>query len=164
MPKCVSLRCCRRRCYPHAQCKNKQRGCQTDHDCKPGLECILTSPNPYCLDYDECTDPRYSEAALAYCRANTVCRNTIGSYLCVCIPGYEDFNPAHGCVDIDECNDLAHNKNVTEFCGPNTVCHNTEGWSEMPFSYNCSCNQGYELFMEFRGEIQTSSCPNTNTD
>ena len=103
------------------------------------------------MDYDECTDERFSEAAIAYCGDRSVCENTKGSYKCVCDPGYENFVPNVGCSDIDECTDPEYNLNVTEVCGPNTVCHNSEGWADMQEWYNCSCVAGYELFYYFEG-------------
>jgi hypothetical protein len=57
-----------------------------------------------------------------------------------------------GCVDI-KCNNPVYDYNVIEYCGLNTVCNNTPGWIDMPYMYNCSCSQGYELFMEYRGKI-----------
>ena len=104
--------------------------------------------NPMCKDYNECTDPRFSETALEYCGENTICENRLGSYRCPCLLGYENFSPKEGCVDIDECGDSSYNYNVTNFCGANTDCHNTWGWSDMPDRYNCSCSQGYEEFID----------------
>lgn len=62
---------------------------------------------------------------------NTRCVNTLGSYVCECLPGYKrltEFN----CVEIDECATGEHT------CGVNSKCINTLG------SYHCQCNDGYE--------------------
>ena len=114
-----------------------------------GLECRIGDADPWCSDYDECTDPRYYATTLAYCGAHSYCENTVGSFQCVCLVGYTSHTPYTGCVDIDECED----DTAGEYCGDHTVCHNTEGWDNMPHSYNCSCSQGYELFQQYRGMI-----------
>ena len=37
------------------------------------------------------------------CGPNTVCTNSIGSFSCACLPGYELWAAGQGCSDIDEC-------------------------------------------------------------
>ena len=122
-----------------------------------GLECIITNvqqfQHPYCSDYDECKDPRHSKSALNYCGENAICSNTVGSFICICLPGYANFSPNVGCVDIDECTNPAYNYSLIDYCGTNTECHNTPGWSDAPDTYNCSCSQGYELFDVTVGKI-----------
>ena len=49
-----------------------------------------------CLDINECEDP-------ASCGPNTFCTNSIGSFFCACLPGYELWAAGQGCSDIDEC-------------------------------------------------------------
>ena len=49
-----------------------------------------------CLDINECEDP-------ASCGPNTICTNSIGSFSCACLPGYELWSAGQGCSDIDEC-------------------------------------------------------------
>ena len=58
-----------------------------------------------CIDINECEDP-------ASCGANTLCTNTIGSYSCACLPGYELWVAGQGCSDINECQheDWSQNK------------------------------------------------------
>ena len=46
---------------------------------------------------------RFSEATLAYCGANTTCVNSLGSFSCPCLTGYESFVGNVGCSDINEC-------------------------------------------------------------
>ncbi|XP_023559876.1 hemicentin-1 [Octodon degus] len=69
-----------------------------------------------CVDIDECQirDTCQHE-----------CRNTIGSYQCICPPGYQLMLNGKTCQDVDEC--LEHNVR----CGPNRMCFNMRG------SYQC---------------------------
>ena len=74
-------------------------------------------------DIDECAE------GLHYCSAHATCRNTIGSYECICNPGYR--GDGRVCYDIDECADGTHG------CSQYATCYNVPG------SYNCVCNQGF---------------------
>ncbi|XP_011902754.1 PREDICTED: hemicentin-1 isoform X2 [Cercocebus atys] len=69
-----------------------------------------------CVDIDECenTDACQHE-----------CKNTFGSYQCICPPGYQLTLNGKTCQDIDEC--LEQNVH----CGPNRMCFNMRG------SYQC---------------------------
>ena len=79
------------------------------------------------MDIDECA------AKIDNCTKgpSTYCSNTVGSYLCLCNPGY--IQMGGNCVDIDECSTGSN----TCAQAPNGTCINTLG------SYNCSCNPGY---------------------
>ncbi|CAL8333816.1 unnamed protein product [Merluccius merluccius] len=84
------------------------------------------------LDTDEC------EQTLARCGNHAICINTIGSFYCLCEPGYKErsnkkeFNVLNGqCLDINECLD------IKDICGPNAYCNNTIG------NYTCTCHSGY---------------------
>jgi hypothetical protein len=46
---------------------------------------------------------RFVNTSLAVCGANTACTNTIGSYTCPCLTGFDTYVPGVGCQDIDEC-------------------------------------------------------------
>ena len=65
--------------------------------------CICLSKG--CLDINECEDP-------ASCGSNTICTNSVGSFSCACLPGYELWTAGQGCSDIDECQhpDWSQNK------------------------------------------------------
>lgn len=98
------------------------------------------------IDVDECTD------ATDLCEID--CHNTVGSYLCDCIPGCTLNTDTINCdgmlnscftlmiiticsfvyVDIDEC-DL-------DISGCNQVCSNLDCVSGR---FECSCNPGYSL-------------------
>ena len=67
-----------------------------------GLQCMVGAGEPYCADVDECTDPRTNRNNASYCGANALCTNSIGSFSCACLPGFEKFLPEIGCSDIDE--------------------------------------------------------------
>ncbi|XP_067173258.1 LOW QUALITY PROTEIN: adhesion G protein-coupled receptor E5-like [Apteryx mantelli] len=76
-------------------------------------------------DVNECTE----QPPPAACGRNRECRNTRGSYDCVCVAGYREPPPGEGedCLDVDEC--------VMEpaRCGRGAECINTPG------SYQCRC-------------------------
>ncbi|KAM9409241.1 fibrillin-1 isoform 1-T1 [Pholidichthys leucotaenia] len=62
---------------------------------------------------------------------NGQCINTLGSYNCLCKPGYAPDITGRQCVDVDEC------IQAPKPC--NFICKNTEG------GYLCSCPRGYLL-------------------
>ncbi|MXQ87588.1 hypothetical protein E5288_WYG017782 [Bos mutus] len=80
--------------------------------CPEGSEASLDT----CVDINECenTDTCQHE-----------CKNTFGSYQCICPPGYQLMLNGKTCQDIDECLE----QNVR--CGPNRMCFNMRG------SYRC---------------------------
>ncbi|KAL0979469.1 hypothetical protein UPYG_G00185480 [Umbra pygmaea] len=71
-----------------------------------------TNRDGTCVDADECffRNPCQHE-----------CRNTIGSFQCLCPPGYQLLPNGRSCKDIDECavQDIQ--------CGHNQMCFNTRG-------------------------------------
>ncbi|XP_047376655.1 hemicentin-1 isoform X2 [Sciurus carolinensis] len=69
-----------------------------------------------CVDIDECQNRDTCQHA---------CKNTIGSYQCICPPGYQLMLNGKTCQDVDECLE----QNVQ--CGPNRMCFNMRG------SYQC---------------------------
>ena len=77
------------------------------------------------MDIDECA----AKSDNCTRGPSTYCSNTVGSYLCLCNPGY--IQMGGNCVDIDECKMGTHN------CSLNANCTNTIG------NYSCSCNYGY---------------------
>ncbi|XP_016407728.1 fibrillin-2-like, partial [Sinocyclocheilus rhinocerous] len=62
---------------------------------------------------------------------NGQCLNTLGSFSCICKPGYTTDITDTQCVDVDEC------VQAPKPC--NFICKNTEG------GYLCSCPRGYVL-------------------
>ncbi|XP_044167612.1 uncharacterized protein LOC114973884 isoform X1 [Acropora millepora] len=89
-------------------------------------------------DIDECT------ASLPVCHVSAQCNNTLGSYRCICDPGYT-YN-GNRCTDINECTTLPFT------CHMNAECTNTIG------SYRCSCNPGYTGNGKTCTAVRASSC------
>ncbi|KAL3851663.1 hypothetical protein ACJMK2_015392, partial [Sinanodonta woodiana] len=92
--------------------------------CQPGY----IEAGIFCEDKNECT----SEDNMCD-QTSSVCKNTIGSYKCVCKTGYQQLTDVT-CRDIDECS--LQTINCDE---PNkrSICTNTPG------SYTCTCAAGY---------------------
>ncbi|XP_050625883.1 adhesion G protein-coupled receptor E5 isoform X6 [Macaca thibetana thibetana] len=124
---------CARWCPENSSCVNA-----TACRCNPGFSSsseIFTSPTEICDDINECVPP-----SKVSCGKSSDCRNTEGSYDCVCNPGYELVSGAktfkneseNTCQDVDECSSGLHQ------CDNSTVCFNTVG------SYTCRCRPGWE--------------------
>jgi len=75
-----------------------------------------------CEDVNEC------ERGTDQCSVHATCKNTIGSYECVCDKGFGGAT----CSDIDECA-LGYHQ-----CHEMAICHNNEG------SYTCVCREHFE--------------------
>ncbi|XP_074482796.1 nephronectin [Sebastes fasciatus] len=114
---CFSLRC--------------QFGCQMARGgamrclCPPGLH--LAADNKTCEDVDECR--RDADA----CPPRQTCKNTFGSFVCVCQDGFA-IGTRQGsvqCRDKDECLTGSHR------CSRHAQCINTDG------SYTCQCLEDY---------------------
>ncbi|KAM9476100.1 hemicentin-1 isoform 3-T3 [Clarias gariepinus] len=75
-----------------------------------------------CEDVDECV-----ESSVSPCQHQ--CYNTLGSFRCSCLPGYQLVG--HRCFDVDECKDGSH------MCRYSQTCQNTLG------GYVCVCPRGY---------------------
>nr|XP_053650237.1 hemicentin-1-like [Cherax quadricarinatus] len=102
----------------------------------------VQSSCPQGFDYEagECKD--VDECALTD-RCQHHCHNTVGSYVCLCPPGYRLNTNQRTCDDIDEC--LDHDVE----CGEDELCFNLRG------SYKCvptPCPPEYER------DITTGSC------
>ena len=64
------------------------------------------------------------------CGDNARCKNTMGSFNCDCLQGFQGNGMT--CLDVDECSDSVDN------CSPHAYCNNTLG------AYNCTCFSGFE--------------------
>lgn len=81
------------------------------------------------VDIDECAQQGGQFGN--HCHLNTVCENTIGSYVCNCLPGFRRIDKFN-CAEFNECLAGLHS------CHENAECINTIG------SYSCRCKDGYE--------------------
>ncbi|XP_053123322.1 latent-transforming growth factor beta-binding protein 4 isoform X4 [Hemicordylus capensis] len=93
-----------------------------------------------CVDVDEC------QAYGAGLCGERRCENTPGSYSCVasCQTGYQA-SAAGDCVDVDECRNGS-------LCGAHALCHN------LPGSFQCICDQGYESARDGRHCRDVNEC------
>ncbi|XP_068789954.1 protein kinase C-binding protein NELL2 isoform X3 [Struthio camelus] len=110
-----------RNCMEHSVCRNLDD--RAVCSCRDGFR-ALREDNAYCEDIDECAEGRH------YCRENTMCVNTPGSFMCICKTGYIRIDD-YSCTDIDECSDGFVQ------CDSRANCINLPGW------YHCECRDGY---------------------
>ncbi|KAG7324097.1 hypothetical protein KOW79_012113 [Hemibagrus wyckioides] len=108
-------------CMDHSDCLNLDAGASCI--CKEGFR-PLRPDNAYCEDIDECAEGKH------YCRENTMCVNTPGSFMCICHTGYIRIDD-YSCTEHDECVSGKHS------CDENALCFNTVG------GHSCSCKPGY---------------------
>ncbi|CAD5119519.1 DgyrCDS8121 [Dimorphilus gyrociliatus] len=97
---------------------------------KVGLEAQCSCPNGFgmlngrdCIDIDECVSKTDS------CGENFECKNTIGSFKCVCQKGFRLDIASGKCIDINECDDGTHDCDDSQ----RAICENRAG------SYYCAC-------------------------
>ncbi|XP_074206687.1 adhesion G protein-coupled receptor E5 isoform X4 [Camelus bactrianus] len=126
---------CARWCPPNSSCVNG-----TSCRCLPGFSSssgseIFTSLLESCDDINECGPP-----LTVSCGQSADCKNTEGSYYCMCIPGYALVSGAptfrneseNMCQDVNEC---ALGRNP---CHNSTHCLNYVG------RYECRCRPGWK--------------------
>ncbi|XP_033168224.1 fibulin-1 isoform X1 [Drosophila mauritiana] len=149
-------------CPPGFYYEHDYDACKDDYKCKD-RKCVKVQTcdkgfslhNGTCSDIDEC-----SHKSLNNCHgiSNQECINTVGSYSCNCLPGFNLDATLNKCVDINECSINNHN------CLPTQRCDNTIG------SYICtrlqSCGTGYTLNAETGNcddddecTLRTHNCP-----
>ncbi|XP_030052999.1 adhesion G protein-coupled receptor E5 isoform X6 [Microcaecilia unicolor] len=139
---------------------------QKDHycTCKPGFKTrsgniTFTDIKESCDDINECIPP-----TLVDCGLNAECKNTIGSYHCICLQGYQTKSGEKEfknktettCEDVDECK-------ILNACPKNSFCTNTIG------SYYCQCKEGFwatsgNTFTKGAAQCEdVDKCKNSNT-
>ncbi|XP_045709020.1 adhesion G protein-coupled receptor E2-like isoform X2 [Phyllostomus hastatus] len=135
-------------CPRHSTCVNA-----TTCRCLPGFNSssanIITDPTETCDDIDECRPP-----SPVSCGKLAECRNTEGSYYCMCAPGYRLVSGAmnfslesqNTCQDVDECSSREYQ------CHNSTFCINTLG------SYVCHCLPGLVPKPGFLHKQRTTQC------
>ena len=79
-------------------------------------------------DINECALNAGADEDETLC-SNGACENLVGSFRCVCDPGYEPDATGRSCRDLNECK-------LGLFCGGGGQCRNTPG------SYRCICPKG----------------------
>jgi len=101
---------------------------------KPTTKKPVYTTKPTTTKYTPTTKRDVNECYLGTdrCHYNARCINTIGSYQCVCNPGYTGNGYRCKAVDENEC------KMGTHQCDEYAQCVNTIG------SYTCNCVEGYE--------------------
>ncbi|XP_029440068.1 CD97 antigen-like isoform X5 [Rhinatrema bivittatum] len=127
-------------CPPDSQCHHvgKRYYCS----CSPGFNTFsgnvnFTDIREVCEDINECLVPHQVD-----CGPYAECKNTDGSYHCICLQGYQTKSKAEqfknknetSCEDINECTSGPVSGLV---CGPHGSCENTPG------AYTCACHPGY---------------------
>ncbi|KAF1660392.1 Adhesion G protein-coupled receptor L4, partial [Aptenodytes patagonicus] len=121
---------CNMTCHKDARCQ--VQGGTTGCYCSQGY---TGNGITFCYDDNEC------ENATQPCGEHANCTNTVGSYFCMCAPGFKSSNgqqtfvPNDGtsCVDVDECSNEG-----TVACGDHAKCENVDG------GFNCSCKEGFQ--------------------
>ena len=74
------------------------------------------------LDENECETPANNCPYL--------CKNLIGSFMCICPDGYEQVGSTGECRDVDECSEA-------------DLCNNGRCINE-PGGYRCDCHRNYQ--------------------
>ncbi|KAL2764453.1 adhesion G protein-coupled receptor E5 isoform 3 preproprotein [Daubentonia madagascariensis] len=118
-------------CGKLADCQNVEGSyyctCSPGYALASGARTFKNEGENTCQDVDECQQsPRV-------CKSHGICSNTLGSYTCLCPPGFvlKPEDPKL-CTDVDECSSGQHR------CHMSTVCANTVG------SYTCHCRPGWK--------------------
>uniref|UniRef100_Q9Z0M6-3 Isoform 3 of Adhesion G protein-coupled receptor E5 n=1 Tax=Mus musculus TaxID=10090 RepID=Q9Z0M6-3 len=105
--------------------------------CKPGFSSekeLITNPAESCEDINECLLPGFS------CGDFAMCKNSEGSYTCVCNLGYKLLSGAESFVNESEntCQDVNECISGQNHCHQSTHCINKLG------GYSCICRQGWK--------------------
>lgn len=100
------------------------RHCQGNKLFRSSLLVKSDSGSCFVTDVDECLTPANN------CRY--MCKNLIGSFMCICPEGYHKVGLTDECKDIDECS-------LNSRLCSNGHCVNLEG------GYRCECFPGFEI-------------------
>ncbi|XP_010826552.1 PREDICTED: EGF-like module-containing mucin-like hormone receptor-like 1 isoform X6 [Bison bison bison] len=123
-------------CGPNSICRNLpgryRCSCMTGFSSPTGNNWIPGKRGHFtCRDVDECANPRS-------CPEHSTCHNSLGSYSCVCNPGFQSRSGRKSfqglkemCEDVDECAN-------PRSCPEHSTCHNSLG------NYSCVCKPGFQ--------------------
>ncbi|KAL2101596.1 hypothetical protein ACEWY4_003357 [Coilia grayii] len=98
---------------------------------------FITDEKGHCVDEDEC----YTEDGDApICGVDANCFNTLGSYYCLCQPGFRSTKGKLNFTgeDEDKCQDINECTLGSIDCGINATCTNSQG------GYACVCDNGFK--------------------
>eukprot|EP00960_Hanusia_phi_P042420 755489-Hanusia_phi.AAC.1 len=113
-------------CDPHATCiPLVKNSAQTDLEYICRCNAGWSGSGFHCENVNEC------ELSRILCSPDMVCKDTPGSFECLCGEGFNKMEAMDICVDVDECLEATHK------CDPNADCQN------IPGSYVCACSLGY---------------------
>ncbi|XP_068753897.1 latent-transforming growth factor beta-binding protein 1-like isoform X2 [Montipora capricornis] len=136
-------------CPPNFKCSNwpKQFSCECPTE---GFRYVEEghgkTRNKKCLDIDECKEQDSCPVTYSHCK------NTLGSYLCLCNKGheaiYDSDNRLQKCEDLDEC------KHPLLFNG----CPKLSRCENLPGSYTCACEPGYESTEQYSDNDKAIEC------
>uniref|UniRef100_A0A8C9SBT4 Latent-transforming growth factor beta-binding protein 1 n=1 Tax=Scleropages formosus TaxID=113540 RepID=A0A8C9SBT4_SCLFO len=140
-----------RMCTDIDECQD-ERVCASGHcqntdgsfvcNCEAGFK--LSSARDQC-DGEELDRTSACKETPEVCGSGGVCINILGSYRCVCSPGFHTGNNSH-CEDVDECLE------DPELCGPHGICQNTQG------SFSCVCAQGFIAHEDYHTCEDVNEC------
>jgi len=121
-------------CGPDGRCRNTAGSYECD--CPEGFTSTGSGASVRCEDVDECEEAANRNVSQCGPETAGLCRNTRGSFVCVCADGYE--KDAEGvCVDVDECS-LSPQSYQSLSCDPvSSECINEAG------SARCRCRVGF---------------------
>ncbi|HRE90738.1 MAG TPA: EGF domain-containing protein, partial [Myxococcota bacterium] len=114
--------------------------CQDTPAADPPYTCTCDAgwEGPRCdVDIDEC------QRGDDDCAADATCRNTLGSFGCLCNPGF--LGDGKTCVDVDVCQ--------TAPCAPGERCVDLPG-----YAFTCECLEGYVADEDSGGCVDVDEC------
>uniref|UniRef100_A0A8C1LKJ5 Uncharacterized protein n=1 Tax=Cyprinus carpio TaxID=7962 RepID=A0A8C1LKJ5_CYPCA len=118
--------------------------------CKEGFR---SQPPNFTATTGQCfgmSEDYVNECVSSVCGAHSSCFNTLGSFRCICSPGFHTHENST-CTDINECLEQ-------DVCGTNANCSNHQG------GYSCKCHQGYSNYGNNQSKCIEMSCDHFDSD
>ena len=119
--------------------------CPCNTGFKPSGTGLISNTTSSCEDRKECEEAKTDNIKLCDgVKTHKKCKNTYGSYECVCKNGFEPFTDQAGeiaCRDIDECvvDKYNSNRECKSSMGSYSTCKNSIG------GFECECINGYKV-------------------